>query len=74
MPIAEGGALSPRNAAVGINYPHRNFGSPPSAKHKPHHSCKSSSNAFGHVDLLRRVGDGVRATPTFEASSPETRW
>ena len=31
MPIAECGALFPRNAAVNINSPQRNFGSPLSA-------------------------------------------
>ena len=31
MPIAECGALLPRNAYVNINSPHRNFGSPLSA-------------------------------------------
>ena len=28
-------------------------------KHAPDHSCKSSSNALGHANLLRRVGAGV---------------
>ena len=32
MPIAECGALLPSNAAVSINSPHRNFGSPLSAR------------------------------------------
>ena len=28
-------------------------------QHAPDHSCKISSNALGHADLLRRVGAGV---------------
>ena len=59
MPIAECGALLPRNAAVNINFSPQKLWQPAVGKHTPHHSCKSSSNAFGHANLLRRIGAGV---------------
>ena len=59
MPIAECGALLPRNAAVNINSPHRNNGSPLSASIHRTIAARVLPTPSGIANLLGRIGAGV---------------